>query len=109
MTVWLLVLAAILLIGIVILIAHFFAKDALTSALTSLVALLSALVAAMAAPDIQMQGAIDVQLPWGRVNGQWARVDPSRPMELWVLAFITIGVLTIVAMQLIAKRAPKAP
>jgi hypothetical protein len=109
MTAALVLLAAILLIGIVLLIVHFFAKDALASALTSLMAILMALVAAMAAPDIEMKGAIDLQLPWGKVNGQWARVDPSRPMELWVLAFVTIGVLTIVALYLIAKRPLKTP
>lgn len=104
MTVLLFVLAGILLIGIAFMIIHFFAKDAIASALTSLMAILTALTAALAAPDIEMHGMIALQLPWGKVNGQWARVDPSRPIELWFLAFLTIGTLITVAMFLIAKR-----
>ena len=79
-------------------------KNALHSALGSLLAILSTLVAAMVAPEIEGHGNIDFHFgTWGSLTAQWARINTSRPLSVWYLCFITVGLLIFISMYLVYK------
>jgi len=104
MNILLLILITILIIGIIILIIHFLAKNALNSALGSLLAILSSLVAAMVAPEIEGRGDFNFHFGgWGDVTAQWARINTSRPLNVWYVCFVTVGVLIITTLYMVYK------
>ena len=96
------VLASILTIAIIILVVQSIRENKLETALASLLTILASLVSALAAPELD--GKADVNLDFGRigkVSAQWIKVDTSRPIELWVVAFLSVVFLIVFVLYLL--------
>lgn len=109
MTALVIVLAALLLISICIVIFQFLAKNVLKTALTSLLAILSSLVAAVVAPDVQGEANIDLHLgAFGSITGKLVKISSPRPLEIWILSFLTIGILTLITLYFVYDQSRRA-
>lgn len=102
MTATALIIFTLFVIGLAIMVVHFITRNTLNTALGSLLAILAGLVGALVAPSAEGKADVNLQFgQFGTITANWIKVNTPMPKDVWYLAFITIGILTLCAMYFV--------
>lgn len=90
------------LIALSVMVVHFLIRNTLTAALGSLIAILGGLVTALVAPSAEGNANVNLQFgPFGAITANLIKVNTPTPKDVWYIAFITVGILTLAALYFV--------
>lgn len=106
MTILLSIIAALFVIGIIVMIVIAVKEDSLRATLASLVSCLVGVIASQHAPELSGDAAVNLSFgSAGSITGHLLKVNTAKPLSIWISTYVCLGVLILY----ILRRLPSKP
>jgi hypothetical protein len=105
MTILLVIMAALFVIGIVVMIVLVIRKDTLRAALASFVGSLVGVIASQHAPELSGDASVNLTFgSLGSISGHLIRMNTAKPLSLWIATYACLGILILYTLHRIPSK-----